>query len=214
MKSGPPSWPWRENRGPSTFPLSRPREEERSALLPFSGRVLLLQRRLRKGRSLGDLSTGHLGPVVAALCDLGLPVELADFERRSFQDQVRAVARARVLVEVHGQAVANFLFFRPGAAAVEVLVRLGWPSTGPLPGGVAGGRAYDFRAAGARGRYFLSYGLAIARLVGARFFYLDSEAAEITREEEGTHPTFLVNASKLALLAWGAWSDALEAFPR
>ena len=36
----------------------------------------------------------------------------------------------------------------------------------------------------------------------------------VAHEGEGIDPNYLVNASKLALLAWGAWSDALEAFPR
>ena len=89
---------------------------------------------LRSPRTLVDSVTFTTNAVISEICDklLGRRVEVRDIGRLDPRDQARLMARASVVVSVHGADLTNMIWMPPCASIIEVTLRHGW-CCDPIP---------------------------------------------------------------------------------
>ena len=164
--------------------------------------VLLLQR--AKDRRLADARTGTAAALLRALCARGLRVETATFDGATpLRTQVRRVAKASLLLSVHGAQLTNLVWLDPDSAVVEVLLRFGWCREQPwqrlrATGTTAGVLAGTARCVG----YHKADYANLAHAAGVRYRYFD--AAYLPPQLASnpiSRPYALVDSDELALLA-------------
>ena len=93
-----------------------------------TGHVLIVQR--RGDRRLVGSRNGSFVEVVDAICNLGIPVKVIEFEDLSAEQQIQSAQSANVLVAAHGAALSHAAWMKPGGAIVEVLMRQGFVEFG------------------------------------------------------------------------------------
>ena len=91
---------------------------------PPSDRRIVLIRRSASRRIANEAA------IVAALAVLGHEVEVVDFATLSYEAQIAAVLKARVLIGVHGAGLTNLLWLQDNAAVVEIFTSPAWMPAG------------------------------------------------------------------------------------
>lgn len=86
--------------------------------------VLIVQR--RNSRRLVGSRSGTFSEVVDAMCSMGLPIKVVEFETLAAEEQIQAVSSSVVMVAAHGAGISHAAWMRPGTAVVEVLMRQGF----------------------------------------------------------------------------------------
>lgn len=90
-----------------------------------NGSVLLLLR--TNTRMLFDSDTRTASTIFEALLAAGLPVEVVCFDDTfSLEQQVHIMARAAVVISVHGAQLTNLAWMRPRSVVLEISLRYGW----------------------------------------------------------------------------------------
>lgn len=90
-----------------------------------NGSVLLLLR--TKTRMLFDLDTRSASTIFEALLAAGLPAEVLCFDDTfSLEEQVHIMARAAVVISIHGAQLTNLAWMRPRSVVIEISLRYGW----------------------------------------------------------------------------------------
>ncbi|KAL9187890.1 hypothetical protein ACHAXT_006268 [Thalassiosira profunda] len=153
-------------------------------------RVLVVQR--RKDRRLVGSTKGTFSEIVDAMCGLGLPVDVVEFEAMSIEDQIQAASTATVVVAAHGAGMSHAAWMRPGTAVVEVLFRQGSEFVGS-----------DYHKAD-----FAN----LARFYGKKYVYYDSVSLLPKGTEGLLAERMVVHADELAQVVYCLFGQAQGVF--
>ena len=152
--------------------VARAMEMSGAPLARRTPRVLLLQR--TKDRVLVDANSARPSKLLAAMCSLGVPVEMLSFDRISLREQVLAVSRSSVLIGVHGAHLVNLIFLQDAAAVVEVLLRTGW-CCNPTQADTLGPDGFTWLPGCSCGGYMKGDYANLAHQHGLAYRYVDAE---------------------------------------
>lgn len=132
------SFKFEANRLPSSFGIAYANavrrgnrmqlQHQQKEPLPFAEtrqeHVVVVQR--RNTRRLVGSRTGTFAEIIDAMCSLGLPISIVEFETMTVEEQIQAVSSSTVMLAAHGAGMSHAAWMRPGAAVVEVLMRQGF----------------------------------------------------------------------------------------
>ena len=171
-----------------------------------NGTVLLLLR--SNTRQLFDLREHTSSKIFDALLAAGLPVEVACFDNSAtLEEQVRILARAAVVISVHGAQLTNLAWMRPQSVVIEIVLRYGWCND-----------PYVFPPTPPCKPYHKSDFADMARAFNLTYVYYDAEYVGCRQPFSGSsNPISVrdvyVDSAKLAVAARNAYEDATQGTP-